>query len=193
MKSNAFKAAIGFIVVFILVNVYIFSHGLSSKMGNVLERVDKLTSSAGVISSKTDDLSVKTNDISKSTKNLSAMVSEVTRATNDLSQKTESLSAETKALTDKTNSLTDKTNSLTEITNKLAFERGEDSFDKYLSETPTYSKFNWTVSPNKKRVNLLLIISSAPKRSGRRQGIRETWWQQCKSNDKVSKHFINYY
>ena len=41
-------------------------------------------------------------------------------------------------------------------------------------------------------VHLLLIVSSAPKRLDRRNAIRETWWQLCKSNGKVRVLFFPY-
>eukprot|EP00794_Sanderia_malayensis_P020488 gene20488-22504_t len=48
-----------------------------------------------------------------------------------------------------------------------------------LNENPVYAEFNITKRNDKPRLNLLLIVSSAPKRGDRRTAIRETWWQDC--------------
>ena len=42
---------------------------------------------------------------------------------------------------------------------------------------------------NKKKVTLLIVVTSAPKRFDRRQAIRDTWWKHC-TGDKVSKHSV---
>ena len=45
---------------------------------------------------------------------------------------------------------------------------------------------------NKKKVMLLIVVTSAPKRFDRRQAIRDTWWKHCTGN-KASKHSIIQY
>ena len=42
---------------------------------------------------------------------------------------------------------------------------------------------------NKKKVMLLIAVTSAPIRFDRRQAIRDTWWKHCTA-DKVSKHSV---
>ena len=54
-----------------------------------------------------------------------------------------------------------------------------------LNENPVYARFNISRQENRPKVNLLLMVSSAPKRSDRRTAIRETWWSQIYSNNKV--------
>lgn len=54
-----------------------------------------------------------------------------------------------------------------------------------LNENPVYAKFNISRKQDRPKVNLLMIISSAPKRGDRRAAIRDTWWNQTKSNEKV--------
>ena len=56
---------------------------------------------------------------------------------------------------------------------------------KHLNENPIYANFNISRNKNPPHVTLLIIVSSAPKRIERRMAIRETWWQQCKSSEKV--------
>jgi len=146
VRKNAYKFLMVFIVMFAFVNIYL--QELFLRIDNILDRMDKLSSSSGVISSKIDNLlSVMARGLSKT--NLHQTITH--------EQKTQ---IETKA--------------------------DEASFDEYLIKHPLFSKFNLTISPNKTRVNLVVIITSAPKRSDRRQAIRDTWWQQCKSNDRVS-------
>lgn len=54
-----------------------------------------------------------------------------------------------------------------------------------LNENPVYAKFNITRQQIRPRVNLLIVVSSAPNRGGRRLAIRETWWNQSRASDKV--------
>ena len=49
-----------------------------------------------------------------------------------------------------------------------------------LLENPVYANFNISKVRRKKKVTLLVIVSSGPRRSDRRNAIRETWWKQCK-------------
>jgi len=55
-----------------------------------------------------------------------------------------------------------------------------------LNENPVYAQFNISRKEKPSKVNLLIIVSSAPKRYVRRLAIRETWWQQCRSNKRVT-------
>jgi len=157
------------------------------------------------LSTMTSDYSVLTSYLSKRTNKLLHRTANLSEMTNGLSQKTRNLSSETKELLDKTNlmlpvKVTNTTRYINtqrylkpktlDKTNKQSAYRGPNvddaSFDDYLIKHPLFSKFNLKISPNKTRVNLVVIITSAPKRSDRRQAIRDTWWQQCKSNDRVS-------
>ena len=64
---------------------------------------------------------------------------------------------------------------------------------KKLNENPVYAKFNISRQENRPKVNLLILVSSAPKRGDRRSAIRDTWWNQSYANDKVrtTKVFVN--
>ena len=62
-----------------------------------------------------------------------------------------------------------------------------------LNENPVYAQFNISRKEKPSKVNLLIIVSSAPKRYDRRLAIRETWWQQCRSNKRVSDHLFYCY
>ena len=55
-----------------------------------------------------------------------------------------------------------------------------------LNENPVYAKFKIPRQMNRPKVNLLILVSSAPKRGDRRAAIRETWWSQSSKNDKVN-------
>ena len=57
---------------------------------------------------------------------------------------------------------------------------------QHLNKNPVYAKFDIPYQKNHSKYTLLIIVSSAPKRFDRRLAIRETWWQQCKSTNKVS-------
>jgi len=48
-----------------------------------------------------------------------------------------------------------------------------------LLENPVYANFNITKASGRKKVTLLLIVSSGPRRVDRRNAIRQTWWKQC--------------
>ncbi|XP_057294448.1 uncharacterized protein LOC130622994 isoform X2 [Hydractinia symbiolongicarpus] len=50
---------------------------------------------------------------------------------------------------------------------------------KKLETNPIYQAFDIIPPPTKEKVDLLLIVSSGPRRSDRRDAIRQTWWQQC--------------
>lgn len=51
--------------------------------------------------------------------------------------------------------------------------------DKFLINHPVFKTFNLTLPDRKKKVRLLLIVSTAPQRYDRREAIRKTWWTQC--------------
>ena len=57
--------------------------------------------------------------------------------------------------------------------------------DDFLISHPVFKNFNITPATRKKRVHLLIIISTAPQRYSRREAIRDTWWSHCKN--QVSK------
>ena len=65
-----------------------------------------------------------------------------------------------------------------------------DPFDAFISRHPVFGNFKFRRPPKKKNVNVLVIVSSAPKRIDRRQIIRQTWWKECKSNKNVSLYCI---
>lgn len=55
-----------------------------------------------------------------------------------------------------------------------------------INENMIYNKFNIKEVSQQERVNVILIVSSAPARFDRRKAIRETWWRDCKTNGKLS-------
>jgi len=86
-----------------------------------------------------------------------------------------------------------ESNNKQEINNKQESDASKpelDPFDAYLRVHPVYGEMEFPMPETKKKVNILLIVSSAPKRSDRRQAIRDTWWQQCNNMGKV-KYILN--
>ncbi|XP_057300552.1 uncharacterized protein LOC130633660 [Hydractinia symbiolongicarpus] len=55
----------------------------------------------------------------------------------------------------------------------------------YIRNNSYLANFQIKPKGNKKNVNVLLIVSTGPRRYDRRATIRKTWWQQCKSTGKV--------
>ena len=55
----------------------------------------------------------------------------------------------------------------------------------WLSKNPIYSNFKINQTKTKKRVTLLVIVSTAPRRVDRRNTIRSTWWKLCKQTGEV--------
>lgn len=51
--------------------------------------------------------------------------------------------------------------------------------DKFLINHPVFKNFKLTLPNRKKKVRLLVIVSTAPQRYDRREAIRKTWWSQC--------------
>lgn len=191
------------------------SNRLSNKTKNLSGKTNDLSGKMNNLSEKTGNLTEKTIELSMKTSNLSNTTSELSEKTKILSKETNDLAVRSKSLSDITRDLSSKLieniNSSSEEENNIIEDDGvtesistetmveyeeldsdplltfdEDSFDQYLFTHPLYSKFNLTISPQKKRLNLVVIVSSAPKRTDRRQAIRDTWWQQCKRNDRVS-------
>ena len=72
---------------------------------------------------------------------------------------------------------------------KTELPNSSPKFDRFLRQHPVFGKYNISVvnSP-KKKVTLLLIVSTAPRRADRRASIRDTWWKQCVGNEKVKEH-----
>lgn len=58
-------------------------------------------------------------------------------------------------------------------------------FDRLL-ENPIYVRYNLTLPVIREKVDMIFIVSSAPKRLERRTAIRETWWPFCKPVKRVS-------
>eukprot|EP00795_Rhopilema_esculentum_P003433 gene3433-1804_t len=54
-----------------------------------------------------------------------------------------------------------------------------------LDKNPVYERFKIPNPPVQIETNLLIIVSSAPRRIDRRSAIRDTWWTQCKSSERV--------
>ena len=68
-----------------------------------------------------------------------------------------------------------------------------ESFDTYLENHKVFRHFNITKFNNtKKRANVLVIISTAPKRRDRRDAIRKTYWKECVKTGPVSKNYTVY-
>ena len=55
----------------------------------------------------------------------------------------------------------------------------------YIMKNPIYANFSIKPNQSRKRVNLLVIVTSAPSRIERRNAIRDTWWKSCRNNTKV--------
>ena len=74
---------------------------------------------------------------------------------------------------------------------QLKHHQDREAFDAFLLTHPIFKTFNLPVKTKqeKKKVNILVIVSSAPKRSDRRHGIRQTWWKECQNITKVSLSF----
>ena len=65
----------------------------------------------------------------------------------------------------------------------------ESEFDNFLRTHPVFGTYSVSrINKRKKRVNVLVIVSSAPKRRDRRDSIRRTWWKQCVPTKKVCKY-----
>ena len=79
-------------------------------------------------------------------------------------------------------------NSEENIADDLPWHKRKDKFD-ILNSNVIYMKFNIPRALKREKLNILLIISSAPSRSDRRFAIRDTWWNQCKSSTKVCINF----
>jgi len=59
----------------------------------------------------------------------------------------------------------------------------------WIDKNPIYSRFNISApreNATRKRVSILIVVSSAPRRFERRQAIRDTWWNECKLTKSVS-------
>lgn len=83
------------------------------------------------------------------------------------------MSAEEKRL----KSLTDRSMVWAELSRRDKMQR--------LLENPIYENFNIKKPRVKKKVTVLIIVSSGPRRADRREAIRSTWWAQCKPTFKM--------
>ena len=70
------------------------------------------------------------------------------------------------------------------------WEKLPDKFDR-LNENIIYEGFGFQPVAQKEKIDLILIVSSAPERGDRRDAIRDTWWQLCKSNVRISINSLN--
>ena len=59
--------------------------------------------------------------------------------------------------------------------------QSQSKFFAALRTNIIYRSFGVKLKKRRESVNLLVIVSSAPKRSDRRAGIRETWWTLCRN------------
>ena len=74
---------------------------------------------------------------------------------------------------------------------KLFVRSSQSSTDLYwIDKNSVFRNFNITAPSVRKNVTILIIVSTAPRRSDRRQAIRETWWQDCKKTGNVSQTLI---
>ena len=64
------------------------------------------------------------------------------------------------------------------------------SEDLELLENPIYKRFQIKAPKQKKRVNVVIVIQSAPNGGERRQAVRDTWMKYCVETDKVQIIFI---
>ena len=70
-----------------------------------------------------------------------------------------------------------------------SWDKLQDKFD-HLDENEVYEEFNLETPEKKENVDVIMIVTSAPSRFGRRAGIRDTWWKECKSTSRVRRSFI---
>ena len=59
-----------------------------------------------------------------------------------------------------------------------------DKFER-INENIIYRSFKIKKPEKREKVNVIFLVSSAPARLERRMAIRETWWSDCKTNDRV--------
>eukprot|EP00112_Aurelia_sp_Birch-Aquarium-sp1_P009468 Seg20760.1 transcript_id=Seg20760.1/GoldUCD/mRNA.D3Y31 product="hypothetical protein" protein_id=Seg20760.1/GoldUCD/D3Y31 len=59
--------------------------------------------------------------------------------------------------------------------------QSKSKFFAALRTNSIYKSFGVKLKKRRQSVNLLLVVSSAPKRSDRRASIRETWWTLCRN------------
>ena len=66
----------------------------------------------------------------------------------------------------------------------------EEKFLSHLNQNLVFKKFNITEPEQRTKVDIILIVSSAPARTERRSAIRQTWWPECRSTNRVCR-FLN--
>ena len=66
----------------------------------------------------------------------------------------------------------------------------EEKFLSQLNQNLVFKKFNITEPEQRTKVDIILIVSSAPARTERRSAIRQTWWPDCRSTNRVCR-FLN--
>ena len=63
----------------------------------------------------------------------------------------------------------------------------EEKFLSHLNQNLVFKKFNITEPEQRTKVDIILIVSSAPARTERRSAIRQTWWPDCRSTNRVCR------
>ena len=66
----------------------------------------------------------------------------------------------------------------------------EEKFLSHLNQNLVFKKFNITEPEQRTKVDIILIVSSAPAHTERRSAIRQTWWPDCRSTNRVCR-FLN--
>ena len=67
----------------------------------------------------------------------------------------------------------------------------EEKFVSHLNQNIVFKKFNIREPEQRTKIDIILIVSSAPARTERRSVIRQTWWPECRSTERVCS-FLNF-
>ena len=57
--------------------------------------------------------------------------------------------------------------------------------EEWLLENPIYKRFNIEAPKQKKRVNIIVVVQTAPSAGERRRAVRTTWFKECIETKKV--------
>ena len=66
----------------------------------------------------------------------------------------------------------------------------EETFLSHLNQNLVVQQCNITELENRTKVDIILIVSSAPARTESWSAIRQTWWLQCRSTNRICR-FLN--